>query len=441
VKFRTLSAVLALALVATLAGCAVDDGPSGPTNVSASTVRVPADAATIQEAVDEVPEGGMVLISPGTYTEEVTVSTKNITLRGLDRDGVIIDGEGLRANGIQVIADGVRVQNLTVTRHTFNGVLVTGMHDENGPQAHNLTGYQKLDPAKFPPLQRFEVDHVTATNNGLYGIYAFNSQNGVLSNNYASGSADSGFYVGQCQNCSILVSGNVAERNAIGYENANASDSVVITGNRFSGNRVGLTLLSWYQEAFVPQRGATVVGNVISDNNSADSPAQAQGGFGIGVGLSGAQSDVLERNVIAGNSVSGVQLSNTEDIATTGTRLTDNALSGNGVDVADVAATRSPTTTTCITPDAGLSLLPADLAASCSAGASAGVPASALPQVQVPAGVSFLKVGQPVAQPNLDGDLNAVPDALPKAGLAGAFDSSSVTLPSADLLQASTGTR
>jgi nitrous oxidase accessory protein NosD len=441
VNFRILPAVLALALVAALGGCATD-GDAEPTNTSsATTVRVPADAATIQQAVDEVPEGGLVLVSPGTYPEEVTVSTKNITLRGLDRDGVIIDGEGLRANGIQVIADGVRVQNLTVTRHTFNGVLVTGMHDENGPQAHNLNGYQKLDPAKFPPLQRFEVDHVTATNNGLYGIYAFNSQNGVLSNNYASGSADSGFYVGQCQECSILVSGNVAERNAIGYENANASDSVVITGNRFSGNRVGLTLLSWYQEAFVPQRGATVVGNVISDNNSADSPAQAQGGFGIGVGLSGAQSDVLERNVISGNSVSGVQLSNTEDIATTATRLTDNALSGNGVDVADIAATRSPTTTTCITPDAGLSLLPVDLAASCSAGASVGVAVSELPQVQAPAGVSFLKVGQPVPQPNLDGDLTAVPEALPKTGPAGSFDSSSVTLPAADLLLGSTGTR
>ncbi|WP_082465977.1 right-handed parallel beta-helix repeat-containing protein [Agreia sp. Leaf210] len=440
-SYRFLPAVLALALVATLSGCAVDGSPSGPTTASSSTVRVPADAATIQQAVDEVPEGGLVLVSPGTYTEEVTVATKNITLRGLDRDGVIIDGEGLRANGIQVIADGVRVQNLTVTRHTFNGVLVTGMHDENGPQAHNLTGYQKLDPEKFPPLQRFEVDHVTASNNGLYGIYAFNSQNGVLSNNYASGSADSGFYVGQCQNCAILVSGNVAERNAIGYENANASDSVVVTGNRFSGNRVGLTLLSWYQEAFVPQRGATVVGNVISDNNSADSPAQAQGGFGIGVGLSGAQSDTLERNIIAGNSVSGVQLSNTEDIATTGTRLTDNALSGNGVDVADVAAPRSPTSTTCITPDTGLGLLPADLAASCSAGASAGVPTSALPQVQAPAGVSFLKVGRPVPQPNLDGDLTAVPDALPKSGPAGSFDTSGVALPAAELLAGSAGTR
>ena len=64
-----------------------------------------------------------------------------------------------------------------------------------------------------------------------------------------------------------------------------------------------------------------------------DIEAYVGGGFGIGVGLSGAQSDTLERNLISGNSVSGVQLSNTEDIATTGTRLTDNALSGNGVDV------------------------------------------------------------------------------------------------------------
>jgi hypothetical protein len=55
--------------------------------------------------------------------------------------------------------------------------------------------------------------------------------------------------------------------------------------------------------------------------------------------------------------------------------------------------------------------------------------------------VSFLKVGQPRPQPNLDGDLTALPDALPKTGPASSFDASSVALPAADLLASSTGTR
>ena len=114
-----------------------------------------------------------------------------------------------------------------MTGATFYGVLFTGLHDENGPSAPTADGYQKWDPQQFPPLQRFRIDHVTAFNNGLYGIYAFDSQHGVITDSYASGSADSGFYVGQCRDCDILVTGNVAERNAVGFENANASDSLV----------------------------------------------------------------------------------------------------------------------------------------------------------------------------------------------------------------------
>lgn len=408
---RAVVAVASAGLVlAALSACAptADSG-------TATVVEVPKDAATITEAITKVREGGLVLIDPGTYTESVTVDKDDITIRGTDRNTVIIDGEGLRANGIQVIASGVRVQNLTVRNHTFNGVLVTGLHDKNGPQAHSLDGYTKLDPEKFPPLQRFEVSHVTASNNGLYGIYAFNSQHGVISDNYASGSADSGFYVGQCASCDILVTDNVAERNAIGYENANASDSVVIAGNRFTDNRVGLTLLSFYQEAYLPQKSATAVGNLIADNNSAESPAQALGAFGIGVGLSGANTNALDRNFIAGNESTGVQVVNTEDLPSAGNALTGNAFEKNGVDVADLSATRAPSTGTCITGSGSFSTLPRGFGSDCSAASAPGATQADLPALTVPPGISFLKVTAGPEQPGFDGDLREIPAKLAAA--------------------------
>ena len=199
-----------------------DATPEG--SEDAETIRVPQDAATLADAADRVGPGGTIVIAPGIYAEELVIDTPDVTVRGEDRNGTVIDGGGLRPYGIVVIADGVRVENLTVTGATFYGVLFTGLHDENGPSAPTATGYEPWDPAQFPPLQRFLVDHVTAYNNGLYGIYAFNAQHGVIRDSYASGSADSGFYVGQCEDCDILVTGNVAERNAVGFENANASD-------------------------------------------------------------------------------------------------------------------------------------------------------------------------------------------------------------------------
>src|SRR5690606_29064797 len=192
----------------------------------------------------------------------------------------------------------------------YYGVLVTAVHDEEGESARGLDGYEPLDPARFPPLQRYAVEHVTAYNNGLYGIYAFNAQHGRIADSYVSGSADSGIYIGQCEDCDAVVAGNVAEGNAIGFENANASGPLTVIGNRFAGNRVGMTLISNYREAFAPQRSNVVAGNVIVDNAASESPAQADGGFGIGVGVAGGRDNLLIANLIAGHPAAGVVLRN-----------------------------------------------------------------------------------------------------------------------------------
>ena len=80
----------------------VTPGREPPPTRYADTLRVPADYPTIQDGVDHVEPGGMVLVSPGVYREQVTVTTPYVTIRGEDRDRTIIDGEFQRANGIQV---------------------------------------------------------------------------------------------------------------------------------------------------------------------------------------------------------------------------------------------------------------------------------------------------------------------------------------------------
>ena len=413
-RIRTTAACAAsAALLGLLAACST--APTGSDDAEApSVVTVPTDAETITDAVDRVAEGGLVLVEPGTYTETVVVDKEGVTLRGLDRNDVVIDGEGLRPEGVVVIADGVRVENLTVHSHTFNGVLVTGMHDGGEAQAHGLDGYETLDPEKFPPIERFSISHVTSYNNGLYGIYAFDSRHGSITDSYASGSADSGFYVGQCEECDIVVRGNTAENNAVGFENANASDSVYIIGNRWSGNRIGMTLLSNYQEAFLPQRANTVVGNLIADNVSSQSPAQADGGFGVGLGIAGGQSNVLERNTIAGNPHAGVLVSSAEDIAAQGNTFAGTVFADNGVDLDNTSLPRAAATGNCLAAGDAATTAPVAFARDdCSAAEQAAVSADALTRPTPPPGMSFLKVPAPPAQPQLPGDLTDAPDPLP----------------------------
>lgn len=435
-----LAAVAAIALVLGVTACADPGGRTGtPTDAAAPTIRVPEDAATLADAADRVSPGGVILIGPGTYEEQLLIDTPDVTVRGVDRNETVIDGGGIRPYGVVAIAEGVRVENLTVTGATFYGVLFTGLYDENGPSAPTADGYERWDPAEFPPLERFLVDHVTAYNNGLYGIYAFNARQGVIRDSYASGSADSGFYVGQCEDCGILVTGNVAERNAVGFENANASDSLVIAGNRFSGNRVGLTLLSSYQEAFTPQRGNRVVGNLLSENAEPDSPSQADGAFATGVGIGGGQGNAFERNRIAGNARAGVILTNTEDIPSIGNRFSGNVFEANGVDVANTSAGRSPASGTCV--DGTVSTWPAELApqlaAGCSGGGGAEASAEPIAEPAAPPGQSFKRVAPPRAQPNLERPVDDAP--LPAA--VAMPDLSAFAVPDASFLADRAGAR
>jgi nitrous oxidase accessory protein NosD len=347
------------------------------------TIEVPRDASTIQEAVNAARDGDVVLVSPGVYRESVQIKTPNVVLRGKQRGGVVVDGEVRRANGIVVTAPGVAVENLTVRNHTLNGVLVTGLSDERGGLARGSTGYHRLDPAEFPPLRGFRVSYVTASNNALYGIYAFDAQEGVIENSYASGSADSGFYVGQCKPCHIVVRDNVAERNAVGYEGTNASGDMVVLGNRFVGNRVGLTSNSDHQEAFVPQEDAVIAGNLISANAEPGSPAQADGGFGIGIGIAGGTRNLVSRNRITGNPGIGLAIASSEDLAPLHNRFAENVITGNGSDVVYAASSRAPGVENCVDDR-------------CYTG-----PGVALPRLPAPRGVPFTEVAAPPAQPEM----------------------------------------
>ncbi|MBE8521917.1 right-handed parallel beta-helix repeat-containing protein [Amycolatopsis sp. H6(2020)] len=426
-----------LVFVLAVAGCS---SPLRPDVAGVATIRVPRDAPTVQQAVDSARPGDLVLVSPGVYRESVRITVPDLVLRGTDRNRVVFDGEVRRANGIVVTAPGVAVENLTVRDHVLNGVLVTGMADESGGLARGSDGYTRLDPARFPPVQGFRVSSVTASNNGLYGVYAFDSQHGVIEHSYASGSADSGFYVGQCHPCDIVVRGNVAERNAVGYEGTNASGRMAVVGNRFVGNRVGLSANSDYQEAFVPQQDAAIVGNLVAANAQPGSPAQADGGFGVGIGIAGGTRNLLARNLVTGNPGAGIALASAEDLAPSGNRLVGNVLSGNGVDVAYAASDRAPGSGNCLQDNVLTSTAPAGLAGTMACpgtpGAAAGV-RLALPRA--PRGVPFPDVAAPPAQPGLPDAETAPP--RPARGLPGPVDLDRYPVPPIALLAEHAGVK
>ena len=149
------------------------------------TIRVPADRPSIQAAVDAARPGDMVLVDAGTYNEAVKIDTKQITLRGMDRNAVVLDGGDKLANGVTVTADGVAVENMTIHSYTQNAVLFNGATSDDGSVDPDVV----YGSAEYV-LDGYRAAYLTTYNNGLYGIYAFAARNGTIEHSYASGHPD-----------------------------------------------------------------------------------------------------------------------------------------------------------------------------------------------------------------------------------------------------------
>jgi len=290
-----------IALVALLlAGCSGDGDERGD---SVGIRRVPEQYDTVQAAVDAARPGDLVLVGPGIYEEAVVIDTEGLVLRGTDRNTVVLDGGDRLSNAVAVYADGVAVENLTVRRYQQNGVLFNGASASDGSRDPEAA-YGSNDDA----LVGYRVSHVTAHNNGLYGVYAFASRGGLIEHVYVSGHPDSGIYVGQCKPCDVVVRDSVAEYNAIGYYGTNASGGVYVIDSVFAHNRLGMTPNSQEMELLAPQVETVIAGNLVVDNAEPATPEIADGFFGGGIAVGGGTANTIVRNRVSGHTSFGIGL-------------------------------------------------------------------------------------------------------------------------------------
>jgi hypothetical protein len=292
---RRLLALLLACVLVLAAACGGDDdtagddaenGGGGDAASVEDALRVPDDYDTIQAAVDAAEPGDLILVGPGVYEEAVNVETDELTIRGLDRNEVILDGGFEKDNGIRVVgANGVAIENMTARNYTNNGFFWTGVEGYRG-------------------------SYLTTYRIGDYGVYAFDSTSGLLEHSYASGSPDAGVYIGQCYPCDAVIDDVVSEYNGLGYSGTNSGGNLLIVNSTFRYNRAGIVPNSGSYELCYPERDTTIVGNTVHSNNQPDTPAIDVALLAMGNGIlpAGGVGNTIERNLVYDHDRTGIGL-------------------------------------------------------------------------------------------------------------------------------------
>lgn len=314
---------------------------------------------TIQAAVNAAHAGDWILIARGVYVGPVRISTPRLHLRGMNRNGVIVDGRHKVGNGIWITANGVSVENLTV--RNFDRRSREDSKDGNEVWWGEDKGNKIL-------VHGWWGQYLTAYDTGLlggYGLFASHSVNGFFKHVYASGFNDSGLYVGACRDCHALVQDALVERNALGWSSTNAGGHLIVEDSTFRNNSVGIAPDSEpdsdkpppqdgacnaaSNRATLPTFTSTQIDrctifrhNLIEDNGNISTPANSDilnAPWGEGVVLGGDYADLIEDNTIRDNPTFGVLVlerpdpfpvqSDTVYFQSQGDRVSDNKFTGN----------------------------------------------------------------------------------------------------------------
>jgi hypothetical protein len=317
---------------------------------------------SIQAAVDAAADGDWVVIAPGTYTGAVLITTPRIHIRGMDRNGVVLDGQHGTGNGIEVFkVNGVSIENLTV--HDFDRATLDGGDGNeiwwNGGDGSGVIG-----------MDGWKGQYLTAYDTGLlggYGIFMSNAVRGSLDQVYASGFNDSGLYLGACRDCRARIRHALVENNALGYSGTNSGGHIRIEYSTFQHNSNGVGPNSLNNDdqpppqdgacdsaqndsstpAFVStkfKRCTIFRKNIVANNSNFGTPANSTTAsipWGNGFILIGTYADLIEKNDIHGNPSSGLLgLENPDPFPPTpstvyfqlsGNKIYRNAFSSNGV--------------------------------------------------------------------------------------------------------------
>jgi nitrous oxidase accessory protein NosD len=262
-----------------------------------SSTQVVHPGESIQAAIDAVGSGGTVYVKYGTYHEHLVI-THGVTLVsfGATLAPPASDGPpspcsfgGPNSDGVCIAGDFTADDMGNITVNNFvRGVTIAGL---------TVAGFGGSGIMQVAGAGTTFV-YNAATDNGGYGIAAFDSTRTTAALNVARNSEEAGFYFGDSHPAKVWAAGNVSTGNGFGFFVRNA-ENLKLVDNVMKGNCIGVLVLA---DSPGPAGSALIAGNSIRQNTKA-CPASDEGPptSGMGVAIAGGHDVTVTHNRITGN--------------------------------------------------------------------------------------------------------------------------------------------
>ena len=267
---------------------------------SATTIYVPDNYATIQEAVNASNNRDMIIVRDGTYTENIDVD-KSLTIRSENGSAfttVIATDSDLHV--FRVTADYVNINGFTVKGGTADKwpLYTAGIFLSLGSEYCNISD-----------------------NNASYngdGIWLQNSSNNIIANNIANSNGNFGIFLFSICDNNILINNTVNSNNVTGIELWGSNNNMIVNNTALSNDR-GIYLFDSSS-------------NILSGNNASDNN---YGIYHYAIYKMTSRNNNLTNNIISNNDY-GIYL-----LKSRNNNLTNNIISNNNYGIYMVSSNSS----------------------------------------------------------------------------------------------------
>ncbi|HEX6270932.1 MAG TPA: right-handed parallel beta-helix repeat-containing protein [Anaerolineales bacterium] len=253
------------------------------TPVFQDAIRVPEDQPTIQAGIDAAPDGGLVLVGPGTYTENIRIARKSVILASHFH----ATGDEQFINS--TVIDGNEGVAITVARTAGPDTMIIGFTIQNGDEGINVRAAVQILNNRFLN-NRDGIGYQNGSGINSGNVYENNRDDGIdldrgsqaiIENNIIRDNRNDGIevrlheYSGPTLNIVIrnnIISGNLEDGIQL-IDYPDVSDRVFfIEHNLIQGNAMaGLGLMDEgvsdedFRAANIPER-IYLINNTFADN-------------------------------------------------------------------------------------------------------------------------------------------------------------------------------